>query len=219
MTTISTPARRPLKTRGAKTAQNIAIWLSKQNITPNQISVSSVFFALLAGTCFFMIPYTAKFTDWALPILAAVFIQCRLLCNLFDGMVAIEGGKSTKSGELFNDIPDRFADALILIGAGYAVSFVWWGPVMGWLAALLAVMTAYVRTLSASMGAPMDFRGPMAKQHRMFVMTLAAFICPIEAYFSDTCYGILSALVLINIGCVITLIRRISATYCYLERS
>ena len=51
---------------------------------------------------------------------AAVLIQFRLLCNLFDGMVAVEGGLGTPSGILFNDFPDRIADPLILICAGYA---------------------------------------------------------------------------------------------------
>ena len=40
---------------------------------------------------------------------------------MLDGMVAIEGGRQTKSGEIFNDLPDRIADALIFVCAGYAV--------------------------------------------------------------------------------------------------
>ena len=77
-----------------------------------------------------------------LPVLAAVFIQCRLLCNLFDGMVAVEGGKGTPSGELFNDIPDRIADPLILIAAGYATTVVPWAAPLGWAAGLGAVFGA-----------------------------------------------------------------------------
>ena len=53
-------------------------------------------------------------------VLAVAGIQGRLLCNMLDGMVAIEGGRQTKSGEIFNDLPDRIADALIFICAGYA---------------------------------------------------------------------------------------------------
>lgn len=71
------------------------------------------FFATLTAVCLLGISRAAGVALWSLPILAAVFIQCRLLCNLFDGMVAVEGGKSTPSGELFNDIPDRVADPLI----------------------------------------------------------------------------------------------------------
>ena len=54
-------------------------------------------------------------------ILAVCGMQLRLLCNLFDGMVAIEGGFKTKAGEIFNELPDRFSDAFIFIGAAYSV--------------------------------------------------------------------------------------------------
>ena len=70
-------------------------------------------------------------------------MQSRLLCNLFDGMVAIEGGKKSANGDLYNDMPDRFADALFIIPVGYVAGG--FGIELGWLAALLAVMTALFR--------------------------------------------------------------------------
>lgn len=77
-------------------------------------------------------------------IVFPVYIVCitgRLLCNLFDGMVAIEGGKRSENGDLFNDIPDRFSDVLLLVPAGYIAGG--WGIELAWLAAILAIMTAY----------------------------------------------------------------------------
>jgi len=55
---------------------------------------------------------------------------------------------------------------------GYAVA----NPTLGWAAACFAVLTAYSRELgnAANMGA--DFIGPMAKQHRMAVVTAAAVL-------------------------------------------
>ncbi len=153
------------------------------------------FFCHLGQYCFLLLPDTGPTGKWLLPILAAVFIQCRLLCNLFDGMVAIEGGKKTNSGELFNDIPDRISDALLLVCAGYAITMISWGGTLGWCAALLAVMTAYVRTLAASLGAPINFQGPMAKQHRMALMTLACLLTAVENSFGETNYALLAALV------------------------
>ena len=50
-------------------------------------------------------------------------------------MVAVEGGRRTKSGEVFNDLPDRLSDPLILVGAGYALPYAW-GPQLGWAAGL-----------------------------------------------------------------------------------
>ncbi|MCA9022343.1 MAG: CDP-alcohol phosphatidyltransferase family protein, partial [Planctomycetaceae bacterium] len=173
-----------------------------------------VFFALLAAACFLLF---ARYAWWWLLILAGLMIQCRLLCNLFDGMVAVEGGKSTKSGELFNDIPDRIADPLILVSAGYAIHIVDYGGELGWCAGLLAVMTAYIRTLSASIGAPVDFKGPMAKQHRMAILTIACVVTALETIFRQTDYGLLIALIVIVVGCVITCIRRTVSAYRFLE--
>jgi phosphatidylglycerophosphate synthase len=67
-----------------------------------------------------------------LMILSICGIQLRLLCNLLDGMVAIEGGFKTKTGEIFNELPDRLSDALILIGAAYSVPTVAATHDLGW---------------------------------------------------------------------------------------
>ena len=116
-------------------------------------------------------------------ILAVCGMQLRLLCNLFDGMVAIEGGFKTKAGEIFNELPDRFSDAFIFIGAGYALPEFAWSRELGWAAAVLAVITAYVRALGASMGAGQHFIGPMAKQQRMALMTAACLISAAAAFW------------------------------------
>jgi phosphatidylglycerophosphate synthase len=209
--------RRPLAVRERGLAKKTAHWLSQQAITPNQISIASVLFAAASAACLLWMPHAAPGTGWIMPLLAAVFIQLRLLCNLFDGMVAVEGGKKTLSGELFNDIPDRIADPLILVAAGYASTAFGWSAALGWCAGLLAVMTAYVRTLSASAGAPVDFRGPMAKQHRMALMTGACVVAAVEAAVSQTAYTLPLALALVVLGAVVTVYRRTVAAYRYLE--
>jgi phosphatidylglycerophosphate synthase len=206
-----------LKVREVGASQRFARWLSRRKVTPNQISLASVLFALLAAGCLLAMSRTGDTAGWALPVIAAFFIQCRLLCNLFDGMVAIEGGKSTPSGELFNDIPDRIADPIILVAAGYSTTVVPWAGAVGWAAALGAVLTAYVRTLAVSIGAPVDFRGPMAKQQRMALMTLACLMTAIEPLLWERGGFLLAALALIAVDCVITVSRRARAAYRALE--
>ena len=213
--------RRPLKVRGSSFAQRTAAILSRKDITPNQISVASVVFALGCAVCLCLLPLLPGYFKFFVPILAAALIQCRLLCNLFDGMVAVEGGKTTASGELYNDIPDRVADPLILIAAGYAAVSVApdFAVMIGWLAGILAVFTAYVRTLCSSMGCPTDFRGPMAKQHRMAVMTFACVLSAFEWLIWNTSgYILFIALLIIILGCLLTIWRRIKFAYNYLEK-
>jgi phosphatidylglycerophosphate synthase len=210
--------RRPLKVRETWLAKSIARSLSEKNITPNQISVISVVFALLGAICMQMSGHVSDMAATALLVLTAIAIQLRLLCNLFDGMVAVEGGKSTPSGELFNDIPDRVADPLLLVSAGYAISSTPWAVELGWCAGLLAIMTAYVRTLSSSVGAPVDFSGPMAKQHRMAVLTIACVAAAVEVSLSGTQLALLVALLIIAVGSVMTVAKRAVAAWHVLEK-
>lgn len=173
--------RRPISARNTRWAAAVARWLTRAGSTPNQISIFSVAGGIVAGVTFVM---SARSEGWGRALFflaAAAGIQFRLLCNLFDGMVAVEGGLKTKSGEIFNELPDRFADWAVLLGAGYAAGAGPHGVVLGWAAALLAILTAYVRALGASAGAGQQFLGPMAKQHRMALMTTTAVVSAVVA--------------------------------------
>jgi len=166
-------SRRPLKSRQRGWAITLAGMLARAGVSPNAISLASIGFAALAGLALVLTTAAGATLQPLLWLVAAAGIQLRLLCNLLDGMVAVEGGRGSKSGEVFNDAPDRLADAVILVAAGYALPWPEGGGALGWAAALLAVLTAYVRLLGRALGLPQDFCGPMAKQHRMAVLTVA----------------------------------------------
>ena len=139
----------------------------------------------VAGAAFLALRFVpSPCAQAALFLIAIGGIQGRLLCNLLDGMVAIEGGRKTRAGDIFNDLPDRISDPLIIVPAGYAITSLPFGPDLGWLAAVVALLTAYVRVLGHSAGTPDFFVGPMAKQHRMAVLTVACALC-IPAAFWD----------------------------------
>jgi phosphatidylglycerophosphate synthase len=201
-------ARRPLKTRQAAWANALAQLLVKWRISPNAISITSVFFALGgAAALYFSAQYGGSERAWLL-VLAVAGIQGRLLCNMLDGMVAIEGGRQTRSGEIFNDLPDRVADALIFIGAGYGARQHPFGVELGLAAAALAIFTAYVRMLGGASGLKQSFIGPMAKQHRMFTLSLACVLSIFETRFFSSGTVLWVALMVINLGCLTTIWRR-----------
>jgi phosphatidylglycerophosphate synthase len=105
-------------------------------VRPNAISAGSGVFAAAAGGYLLLTNLvTGHWSRAGLLLGAIVGIQLRLLCNLFDGMVAIEEGRKTPSGAIFNELPDRFADAFIPVGAGYAAPGTLWSIELGWLAA------------------------------------------------------------------------------------
>jgi phosphatidylglycerophosphate synthase len=202
-------ARRPLKSRDTRWAAAVAGWLARAGVRPNFISLSSLVFAAGSGLCLALAGSAAADWQWScLMVLAAAGIQLRLLCNLFDGMVAIEGGFKTPSGELYNELPDRFADVFVLCGAAYATPEVTWSGALGWSAAILAVITAYVRALGVAAGASPYFIGPMAKPHRMAVMTAACLVAACRPAWSGTAWALPVALCIIAAGCLLTILRR-----------
>lgn len=201
--------RRPLKSRETKWAKVIAGRLARARVLPNSISVAGIAFAGISGICFYGAGKTNLDWHWSVLLgVALVGMQLRLLCNLFDGMVAIEGGFKTKAGELFNELPDRFSDALIFIGAGYAVPDFRWTQELGWAAAVLAVIAAYVRALGASMGAGQHFIGPMAKQQRMALMTVTCLISAFAPLWPPLAKVIPLSLAIVVVGCLLTIFRR-----------
>jgi phosphatidylglycerophosphate synthase len=158
--------------------------------------------------CLVALPHVGDAARLALLAGAATLIQVRLLANLMDGMVAIEGRRRSVTGELFNEIPDRVADTLLLVGAGYAVTWVSWGEALGWAAATAAVLTAYVRVLGGALAVTQHFCGPMAKPHRMALLTLACLLSMVEVAAGYEGRVLAVALALIALGSLLTFARR-----------
>jgi len=208
--------RRPLKSRQSRWAAACARALARAGVSPNVISVGSIVAAGIAAVCLWAATYFhSRWSQAILYFAAAAGIQLRLLCNLLDGLVAVEHAKATRSGEIYNDLPDRLSDMLILIMAGYSAAAlgIRFAHELGWIAASLAVLTAYARVLGRSIGSGIYFIGPMAKQHRMALMTsgciLAALaaIAGLPAVIPGWILG--TALLVIAIGCVLTILRRL----------
>ncbi len=199
----------------------MAATLARWEVSPNAISVASLVVALAAGACLVLEPRIDCPTCAALLLLAAgVCIQLRLLCNLLDGMVSVEGGRKTAVGGLYNEIPDRFADVAIVVGAGNAGARIPCASALGWGCAALALMTAYLRALGQTLGAPALYLGPMAKQQRMAVMTLACIASAFAVRWQRVPEVLEAALLaLILLGTLITCWRRIHAIAAVLTRA
>lgn len=197
-------SRRPLKSRDTALARRIARALARTSITPNQISGASLVFAAMAGGGFWLSANVAGPVQISCLMVAAIGIQLRLLCNLFDGMVAIEGGKQSPTGAFWNEAPDRLADILTLVGMGFGAG----SPALGWAAAAMAVLTAYVRELGTVAGQSPDFCGPMAKPHRMAAATLAALAGVVCAALDYDVNALELGLWIIALGSGVTALRR-----------
>jgi phosphatidylglycerophosphate synthase len=198
---MTTENRRPIRSRGARWIQATAGYLADLGVSPNQISIASILAAGVAAVSLVYFPQPWK------ALICICGIQLRLLCNLLDGMVAVEHQKQTPLGPLYNEFPDRVSDSVLLVALGYASGIPW----LGWLGALFAALTAYIRVFGAALGFAQDFRGPMAKQHRMAVLTLGCLFSAIEHFTVRTDYSLSTTCGLIAAGSLLTCGTRILA--------
>jgi phosphatidylglycerophosphate synthase len=200
--------RRPLKVRSLTIVQSLAKKLAHFGISPNKVSLAGLAAAIAGFICLWGAARGWPF-EWFFVLLAAVFVQVRLLCNLLDGILAIEFDRREKAGDIYNEIPDRFEDTLFLVGAGYVAG----SAELGWMAAVLAVFTAYVRTFGASLGQSQDYGGPCARSQRMGILT-AGLLATVILYFAKVDLNVLKiTLWIIVAGSALTAFLRLGRLY------
>ena len=213
--------RRPIASRERKVWQKLAAFLAAHHVSPNSISVAGMVVGIIAGILFVATGFMdTDSLQRALFLGAAAGIQIRLLANMLDGMVAIASQRASRLGELYNELPDRVSDVAIIIGAGYAAGGM---PILGYVAACVAILTAYVRAVGKAAGVPNLFVGPMAKPHRMFVLTVVAVFTALLPQHWQPSWGSLHAgfasigLGVIIVGGLLTIFRRLALIVRHLQ--
>jgi len=161
-------SRRPIAGIFRKTAMGAVRFCVRRGIHPDAISYASIIAGAGAGACFVFSGRQA----WLL-LVGPALMFVRLYFNMLDGMVALESGQASKKGEIVNELPDRISDILIFAGVAHSGMA---NVAIGYLAALGALMTAYVGTLSQAVTGRRRFEGVMSKQWRMVTLSLGAVI-------------------------------------------
>jgi phosphatidylglycerophosphate synthase len=191
-------SRRPLTTRNAGWARALAAALARAGASPDVISFVSIPIAVAGAAALVWLPAPAG------PLLCALAVQLRLLCNLLDGMVAVEGGRGGATGPLWNELPDRVADSVFLVALGVAAG----SPALGWAGALLAALTAYIRATGGALGFAQDFSGWFSKPRRMFFLTVACVIAAAAPWWPPAAHALYGCAWLIVVGATFTCVGR-----------
>ncbi|MSS00076.1 CDP-alcohol phosphatidyltransferase family protein [Arthrobacter sp. BL-252-APC-1A] len=209
--------RREIPQRSSRWAAKAADLLAAAKLTPNQISVGSVLFAAAGAVALIWSGNASDAVVRAVLLaVAAACIPLRLLLNMLDGMLAVEKGMSSPVGDIYNELPDRISDVLFLGAAGIATAGlatagrVDLGITLGLLAAILAVLTAYIRCLGAALGTGNFFDGPLAKPHRMWLLMIGVLAGIAEPWLPwQEGWALFCTLALIALGSLITCARRL----------
>jgi phosphatidylglycerophosphate synthase len=207
-------SRRPIAQIFRRTAEAATQLCVRLGIHPDAISYLSILAALTAAICFWKsseIPL--------LLIVAPLFCYLRLWFNMLDGMVAVAAGKASARGEILNDLPDRISDVLIFIGVAHSGLM---NPLIGYWAAIFALLTAYMGLFGQAVGGPREFGGMMSKPWRMVALSLGAWTTFVyQSYGASFNLGKLTILdwtcVVVIVGCLQTIIVRLKRIMTALE--
>src|SRR3954465_1090149 len=161
-------SRRPIGAGFRATARFATSLCVEHKVHPDTISYASVVAAAVAAFCFWKSGQIVS-----LLFLAPLFCYLRLWFNMLDGMVALASGTASWRGEILNDLPDRLSDVLIFAGVAHSG---WMNPVLGYWAAIFALLTAYVGMFGQAVGVQREFSGVMSKPWRMVVLHLGAWL-------------------------------------------
>ncbi|MEK6797196.1 MAG: CDP-alcohol phosphatidyltransferase family protein [Spirochaetota bacterium] len=211
--------RRPIASRERRIWKRMAAFLAARRISPNAISITGMIFGIVSGILFAATQFSHnEHIHRLLWSAAAACILIRLLANMMDGMVAVLSKRASPYGELYNELTDRVSDIAIIIGAGYAVGG--W-PALGYIAAGVAILTAYIRAVGNAAGVYNLFIGPMAKPQRMVILITAGALMAVvprqwQPFWGGAGWGIVAiGLGIIIIGGSITIVRRLRLIIAY----
>ena len=201
--------RRPMGLRENRWMVGLSRRLNQWRVSPNQVSVAGIGFSAVGATSIVSSHWASDTVAAALLLGAAATLGLRGVCNLLDGLIAIEGGRATPAGPIFNDAPDRISDLLFYVAAGYAIPGSPWSTSLGWAAGSVALLTAYIRLLGGALGTKQHFEGPMGKPHRMGVLAVSLFAASLERVIIGSATSLQYGLIVIIVGGIVTITRRL----------
>ena len=163
-----------LKPKFQKLLQPLLLLLKRIGVSPNHITVFTIFFSLLIGYILFL---GINNSSWF--IIVALGLLIRMMLNALDGMMANQFNLQSKLGEILNEIGDVISDIAIYfpflyfeaIKSEYVILFIF-----------LSIINEFCGVLAKLISGSRRYDGPMGKSDRAF---LVGIIC-IVLFFTDS---------------------------------
>ncbi|MCP9269059.1 CDP-alcohol phosphatidyltransferase family protein [Xenorhabdus sp. XENO-1] len=149
-----------LKPRFQNLLRPIVIYLYKQGITANQVTLTALFMSIFAGSLLSLFPSPHLY--WLLP----VFLFIRMALNAIDGMLAREHNQKSHLGAIYNELGDVISDVALYLPFCLL-------PDVNSLSLLiilfLTILTEFIGVLAQTIGASRRYDGPIGKSDRAFI--------------------------------------------------
>lgn len=126
---------------------------------------------------------------------------------MLDGLIAFAAGKASRRGEILNDLPDRISDIIIFAGVAHSGLM---HPLIGYWAAIFAVLASYVGLFGQALAIQRQFGGVMSKPWRMVALNVGSWLTFFLQPQSPATFTIFDWTCLVIIaGCVETIVVRL----------
>jgi phosphatidylglycerophosphate synthase len=168
-----------LRERYQKVMMPVGAALAKTGITPNMITMLTVFVALITAWIF----YTGDL------LLGLAFLIFTVVLDMFDGAVARAAGLASKFGATFDHTLDRYAEYLFMLGLMMgpvgAVTIPWWPYATGdsfvpWFWGFFAlfgmVMASFTRAKAESVGGMESCTVGIAERQEKLILQIAGIL-------------------------------------------
>ena len=176
--------------------RTIARFIAVRGISPNFLSILSLFFALLAGLFFFLSGKSTSFNLNLILFLAGVFVCLNALFDGLDGVVARELGNASKKGDFLDHVLDRYSDVFIVGGIVFGGYASWWQ--IGVMAIIGVLLSSYMGTQAQAVGLNRMYGGMLGRADRMVLIIAATFLTVLYPY-PVPASGLLSSLSLLRL--------------------
>lgn len=171
----------------------VLLFLNKNKITANQITISSILLSVVIGILFWYAD-TSKWFFLSLPIGLLV----RMALNALDGMMARKFNQTSKLGEVLNEVGDIVSDVIIFF------PLLKFQPESLYLIVIfivLSVINEFAGLMGKIVGKERRYDGPMGKSDRALILGLYGlllFFGVTITEISNYIFGIIILLLLIS---------------------
>lgn len=171
----------------------VLLFLHKNHITANQITVSSILLSAVIGVLF----WTADESRWfflSLPI----GLLLRMALNALDGMMARKFNQTSKLGEVLNEVGDIVSDVIIFFPL---LKFQPESLYLIIIFIVLSIINEFAGLIGKAIGKERRYDGPMGKSDRALILGvygLTVFFGADISGISKYIFGLLIILLIIS---------------------
>lgn len=154
----------------------LARGLQTVGLTPNRVTVLSLFFALVAAVAFALADASRLWLLFA----GAAAVSVNAILDGLDGRLARLTNASTKRGDYLDHVTDRYADLAILVGLSLSpLADLRWGI----FAIAGTFLTSYMGTQAQALGLGRNYAGWLGRADRLVILIAVPALWWIATWF------------------------------------